>query len=210
MAYLLKLHKFILRCRCGDPSKQFFYLDRARHKQSIHNLVNTGANMRDPRFDCKNVADTHAANFHTFEPEAVEMAHDIVNSPAKTAKEYGKDEFLAACALLLGPKDEQTSNQGWRTLTRKAETIFRLEDRANRIADVLSGKALKKRDEEKKKKGGGGGGGGGGEKSKRGGGGRGGVSKKSATEKRSSKRARKIVNYNDMDDAGVVKGGVTD
>ena len=132
MAYLLKLHGFILRCRCGDPGREFHYLDRANNPQSIHNLVNTGSHVHDPRFDCNDVADTHAANFITFEPNAVEMARVIVNSTATSAEGYGIDEFKAACDL-IDPCRKQ-----WIDLKAKAARILRLEDRANRIADVLS------------------------------------------------------------------------
>ncbi|GMI49166.1 hypothetical protein TrCOL_g6099 [Triparma columacea] len=133
MAYLLKLHGFILRCRCGDPGRCSKYLDRAGHIKSIHYLVNTGQHMGprgDPRLDCWNFSDTDAGNFlRPFDLAAVMIAYDIDISPAKKAEDY--DEFTAACALL-----EPSHNQ-WTRLQKKAEEILRLEDRADRIADVL-------------------------------------------------------------------------
>lgn len=89
--------------------------------------------MNDPRLDCWNFSDTHAGNFlRPFDLAAVMIAYDIDGvTRAETAEEYGIDDFRAACALLKPAKKE------WTRLERKAEKILRLEDRANRIADVL-------------------------------------------------------------------------
>jgi hypothetical protein len=129
MAYLLNFHGFTLRCRCGDPYRCFWYLDRDNNKQSIHNLVNTGI-AHDPRFDCYNFADTDFDNFlRPFDLATDMIAYDIDISEAEKAEDY--DEFTAACALL-----EPSHNQ-WKRLQTQAKIILRLEDRANRIADVL-------------------------------------------------------------------------
>ena len=131
MAYLLNFHGFTLRCRCGDPSRCFWYLDRDGIIQSIHDLVKLDRN--DPRFDCYDFADTQTANFLCpFDLAAVAGAVEIDNSTAKTAKEFGLTQFHEACALL------KPYEKSWTALEHKAESILRLEDRAIRIARVLS------------------------------------------------------------------------
>ena len=87
----------------------------------------------DPRLDCWDFSDTDFNNFlRPFDLAAVAGAVEIDDSTAETAEEYGIDEFYEACALL------KPSENGWTSLETQAERIFRLEDRAKRIADVLS------------------------------------------------------------------------